>query len=651
VDAAGNVLAESEEAIGTGAAWAEETVTAVAPENTANVYVYFDRGAKDCGIDNLEVYMTEGAAPEVTEPSTEATEPSEPAFDGIIPNGSFEDGKTGWLGGADVEITDRDVYEGYYAAVIPATEASVYMKSEKVAVVPGQTYYLSVMAKRLSGDEQGYIGFWYVDENGAYVGDGAISVRFSADEWTEYTLEWTVPEGVAYFWVEWGVNTKANSSFAIDNIVVTDAPYVPEGPTEPSVTEPSEPATEPTEAPIFTETFEEFYKPEGKPTTRIPVGWTPSVESAAIGTAGYDKYDGTENLCIQDKPNKDIKSPLIEVIPGYEYTATYVEKKYQPAVSATGGYVKIVFVDAEGTILKEYSQVAGQSAEWTNKILVSKAPAGATHMYVEFGLKDVTGGDPTYSVDNLAVYAYEAEVGGAEPTIPTEPIPTEPEGTNVMFGDKFETLADASTGNGGPLGWISSDDVNGAYSAAISVGTFGVENDGNFLCLQTPGQWSIKSTKFAAKAGYEYEVKFLARKLVDNANYTGALTVFFLDAYGNITGEVTETVGKTYGAWAEESVKAVAPNGTVAAYLEFSLDNADRKTKGDYGIDDLEVIKSDEPVFIPEDPTEPSNPSNPSNPDGGNTGTGDSVVLLPVFGVMAAVVALAVLVIKKRRFF
>jgi len=89
VDAAGNVLAESEEAIGTGAAWAEETVTAVAPENTANVYVYFDRGAKDCGIDNMEVYMTEGAAPEVTEPSTEATEPSTEATEPSEPAGDL----------------------------------------------------------------------------------------------------------------------------------------------------------------------------------------------------------------------------------------------------------------------------------------------------------------------------------------------------------------------------------------------------------------------------------------------------------------------------------------------------------------------------------------------------------------------------------
>ena len=113
-----------------------------------------------------------------------------------------------------------------------------------------------------------------------------------------------------------------------------------------------------------------------------------------------------------------------------------MEKKLNPAVVATGAYVKITFVDKDENILEENIKAIGVASRWSRNGLSAQAPAGAVKFYVEFGLKDVTGSHPAYCVDNLQIIKAEGTLSAPEGNTPDSGTTTPPaEEDNSNTGD------------------------------------------------------------------------------------------------------------------------------------------------------------------------------------------------------------------------
>lgn len=514
---------------------------------------------------------------------------------GLVQNGDFEKGLEGWRVIGDGTLV-HDAHGGSNAVkyVDDSAQSGGYI-CQNIPVVAGKSYKVTAWIKHISG-KSGYVGICGIGEASVYTATGENKA------WTKVTATVTVPEGYTTAIVEIGVNRSPVSTFLIDDVVVEEV--TDEIPEETEATEPTEATTEATEVPdpdgkvVFEEAFENHYTPEGRPASvRIPNGWTASEHSAAVACGKYDRdYDGTYNLCMfnPDPTDRWIRSSVVKATPGYEYTVSFHEKKYQPGKPGEGGYAKIVFVDKDGNILKEYEVVAGTAKTWERKFLYGKAPKNAAGFYVEFSLKKPNG-DANYFVDDLAVYEIEASLSDPDVTNPTEPTvaydPMKP------IDEKFDRFVDWNDANSGPEGWFSNDDNGTDYAPMIGLVDNSLSVDGYYLRLQKPGKWSIQTPTFPVEIGYEYTASFLARKLSDNDNFAGALQINFVNSRGKIIASEKITVGKTYGEWAEEALAAVAPIGALKAYLVFTLEYTNGRIEGDYAIDNFAVTRAEAPTF------------------------------------------------------
>ena len=528
----------------------------------------------------------------------------------LLANGSFESGKDGWNGGDSIEIADADVSEGSYAAIIPADAGSHFIKSDRIAVIPGETYHLSAMAKRLSGEKTGYIGIWYVDANGAYVGDGAKAMNFKADAWTEYAMDWTVPTGVAFIWVEFGVNTKMESSFAIDNIVLTKTSAAPEA-TE---------ATGATEAPgsadevlVFEDNFEGTLAEKWDRTHTHIQYWSANAD----GKPEFH-YDGKSVLLLQDytaSQGHTVTTKAIAAAPGKAYTLSYQVRDHWAAIGdSVGTIVKMYFVDASGNELTDATVTApaitSDGTNWAEVVINATAPANAASLHVAF-TTPVESKNVICAIDALTV----TESGEAAP-VPSEPEASE--AATVIFEDGFENTfvpegKPASVRI--PNGWTPNK-----YAANIACAYYD-KYEGNYtLAVQSNGYWMTSSTMPAA-AGKTYTATFMEKKYVVDQTATGGYFKFvFVDASGNVLKEEPKAIGSST-AWTEITHQVVAPAGTAGFYVEFGIKD---KTGGDpmYSVDNLKISESGNAAPVPSEPkpteTTPSEPTSseptPSSP-------------------------------------
>lgn len=595
VDANGAVLKSATTSIGQSAAWTANTFSAIAPAGAVKGYVEFGlksaTGNPEYAVDNLEVYEAEGA--DIPEDTT----PTAPAESGSVVNGGFENGLDAWANSSALSIVEDDKHSGEAALkFVDDTTAGATFFKQKVSVIPGMTYTLSAWVKVLEG-KGGYIGLYGIGGNNDATGFSGLEVG----KWEKVSVTVVIPYGYDLVEVEFGTNSNQVVTYLLDDIELTLNEDVGPAETEPEPTETIVPEGEK----VYEEQFEEQFTPEGAPgTCHMPVGWTASQHSAAIGTATYDTaYNGSQNLCIQDAKDKWIKSHLVAVTPGYEYTVSFMEHKFYLNERGAGGYAAIVFVDAEGNVLKQYTIEAGQSKYWTQMLLYGKAPANATHFYVEFGLA-ASSGQPTFSVDELTVYAVEASLDDPDVTQPTEA--TKPLDPMKPFEENFETPADDDDLNAGPKDWECNDDSAEAYGTMISLANNSLSLDGNYLRLSKINTWTATSPEFPVQIGYAYTVKFMARKLVDNENFNGSVDIVFVNTRGKTVEVHSAVAGKTFGEWAEESLTAVAPIGAYKAYVVLRVTNNGRNVNADFAVDNLAVVRDEEPSFeYEQEATEP----------------------------------------------
>ncbi len=650
--------------------WEQKTITIVVPEGVTEVEI--EIGATKAQVVTFlvdDVTIEEVVSePEVTEPSTEATEPSteetepsteatEPSTEATEPdgnllvNGGFEEGTASWKWCAAYSSYTDDKHSGSAALKIAdESDAAGYYTKQAVAVEAGKTYKVSAWVKILSG-KGGYIGIYGISN--------ATAVSFeTADGWQEYSVTVTIPADATQAEVEFGAHKGQVVTYLIDDVVfeeVTDEPEVTEPSTEatePSTeaTEPSTEATEPsTEA---TEPSTEATEPDGN--LLVNGGFEEGTASwkwcAVYSSYKNDKHSGSAALKFADETDGAgyYTTQKVPVEAGKTYRLT----AWVRVTEGSGGYLAIFGLGTDVDVL----QKVVQEDRWALNSITVTVPEGVTEATIEIG--SVKSQVVTFLIDDVKfrevspdepeeteppTEATEPSTEATEPTAPVDPM--------KPFEENFETPMDENDLNAGPAGWTSNDDVDGVYGSMISLGNDAQSHDGNYLLMQMPGAWKIQSSAFPVEVGYKYTAAFVTRKLVDNDVVAGEAQLYFVSASGEVLAVEKVAVGDAYGEWKEAAVEAVAPAGAAKAYIVFALEYSDIRKEGDYAIDSLTVTRAQEADFEQGEttPTEPSVPGEPD--DGDNTGTGDSVMLLPVFGVMAAVVALAVLVISKRRYF
>lgn len=119
-----------------------------------------------------------------------------------IVNGGFEAGLEGWYIEGAITTEGGDVHSGDYALVLPADGGFV---DQSVEFLAGTTYRLTGWGKVDARGDTVEFGVHYRDADGNRLTDLEPSpLEFTRTKYTEKTLEFTVPEGVArvniYLW-------------------------------------------------------------------------------------------------------------------------------------------------------------------------------------------------------------------------------------------------------------------------------------------------------------------------------------------------------------------------------------------------------------------------------------------------------------------
>lgn len=157
--------------------------------------------------------------PTATESAPTATPSPTPIISEIerIKNNDFEGGATDWYMEAGSEIKETAAVSGSNALVLDASGSWV---DQSFFFLPGTTYQLSAWGKVSKSGDQGVIGISYFGESGERLNDlEPETLTFDSSKYTQQTLRFTVPDGVAtaklYIW-----KNKGKADFEVDDISV-----------------------------------------------------------------------------------------------------------------------------------------------------------------------------------------------------------------------------------------------------------------------------------------------------------------------------------------------------------------------------------------------------------------------------------------------
>ena len=597
--------------------WRQVTRTFTVPENVvaARIRFGFDRNHQNCVLlDNVSVTGNSSSPAPTESTPTEATVP--PITDEGILNSDFEASNTqlvGWhqVSGATASLAVGEGRNNSNALKLddPVADKGLEVKSDNFSVNPGYKQSLSFWIKQYDPDaDAGHnlsMYLFFFTETGAVASTEYVEFRSTpaTPEWVNFVREFDVPADATQAYIRMNFSRSQQNCVLVDDFrlaTVSDGPVEPTEPTD--ATEPTPPLQiiVPDGLKVFEDTFENEATPDDASSkVHTPVGWTPSPNSgAAIGIAKYDKFDGTTNLCIQNAKNKWIKSSLVDAVPGYQYTISFVEKKYVTDVVGNGGYAKIVFVDADGNILKEYASVAGVSKTWTQKLFYGKAPANAVSFYIEFGLFNPAG-EPTYSVDNLAVYAVEANLNDPLPSIPDDQIPSF---VPTIFNGSFDAGLD---------GW-GGRSLAGATATIVTEGAY----NGKSLLLTAKSTETEKASnvyyqKFEIVGLTAVELSIVSKAANAESKGSAYIGLWFYDKDGNLTPTntaFTMNIGTTT-EWKKTTLIQAVPADAVSVTVEFG--NPSGQENLAYMVDDIS--------FLPYDgPADEIRPAEPATPSGGS---------------------------------
>lgn len=503
-------------------------------------------------------------------PETEQTAPQN-----LITNGSFDAGADGWRGLISGKYTVQDNAMN----IMPAGGAICL--NQVLDAVPGEKYTLTLKYKSESPTKNPYAGLWFFKDttaNANCIDIAKVDMVDQSGNWTTVQVSGIVPDGANLLQVQIGNNSGLEGGYWIDEVTLTKT----------------------TVSVVFSENFT-TYATQGVAGSG-PKDWilseTDGGNHSAITCNPYSQFGGKGAMTMQTKA-VTAQTPSFNVTPGAAYTAEYGTYKLG---TKDGGYVMLVFVDADGAVLHNVRKGAGTAATWTNESISGIAPAGAVKGYLIFG---ITENADSYAISALVVTASEGTV--VEPTepLPSETTPTEPTATepaptettptfegDIVFADEFTAYAVDGACGSGPKNWTLSETQTGDHTYITCRPYHGRPE----MTLQSR-EASAKTPAFHVVAGKAYIVTFEAYKHMAGKQNGGYVELSFVDANGKVLHTVKQPAGNKANTWKVESIAAVAPAGAVNGYVTFGIAaNADS-----FSIANLVVLEND---TIPE-PTEP----------------------------------------------
>ena len=470
----------------------------------------------------------------------------------------------GWTASNNFSGSAVQTYGGYYnnSSSLFFQSANVWAKSPEFAVVSGKEYTADFVTQRHGSTvPSGYAKIVFLDAAGQSIGEEKADVGTGnklvsgqpLENWKEESVAAVAPAGAVEAYIEFG-REASGGTFGIDNLTVTEsgAPVIPgPDPTDPTdsteASDPTDPtdSTEPSEPdPVIpgdmvqNGTFDNGTEYWG---TYVN---DPSTITVADGVASFVANGGGLTM----KQAFDVK----------KYDVLELKLKYKWISGDSKPFVGLWFFYGTNSnsnwVATTKVDVADQSGEWIDIVINAIVPAGADIAEIQIG--NNSKNTVSYQIDDVTLT--RAEMG-------------------YVFVEEFEDLAKS--------GWTASNDFSGSAVQTYS----NYYQKTKSLFFQADNTWA-KSPEFDVKAGHAYTVEYFAKKMANNMHKTGYMQIVFLDANGAELRTKRITAGTMQADWAREGTVAIAPEGSVKAYLLFGCETQ----TGTYGIDHITVTESAE---------------------------------------------------------
>ena len=586
--------------------WNEDSTILVVPEGAVKATVSFGNFSNKTVtymVDNVK--LEECAVPtESTDPTEESTEPTEqptepaPAVN-HVPNGDFEllessGALKNWTvnpnAGATVTVVTEGAYSGNSllctAVHSDTNKAAIAISRKNIAVGDFEAVKLSVMSKRLSGDDSAaYIKLLFDDA----AGTNSIVNIATTEDWHEDTIIMAVPAGATKATVSFGNFSNSTVTYMVDNVKLEEytGPIIPTEPTDP--TEPAGPAVN-----LLNGSFEEdltSWLPNTKPgaTTTVVTNGAYSGKSL-LCTASFTATDKATNSISQNVRISNINALKLSVM----------SKRLSGDHDA---YIGLWFYDASGKQLPDANTSfminIADTAEWTEDVLIQAVPEGTVKVTLKFG--NHSNRNVSYMIDDIKLEEYTGPADAIQPAVPAAP--AEPSGpvTSLRNGSFEDDLTGwtASAKPGATTTIVTSDTYNGK-AALFTANASEAGNAANSIS-QTIRVNEIKA----------FSLSVMSKRLTgDDTGYVG---LWFYDANNKQLPDASTgfiiNIARTL-EWREETLIQAVPEGAVKVVIK--VGNHSNKYGLSFLVDEIKL----------EEYTGPASAIQPATPGGNGTNGG-----------------------------
>ncbi|RKN85766.1 carbohydrate binding domain-containing protein [Paenibacillus ginsengarvi] len=265
-------------------------------------------------------------------------------------NGNVEELVNGvpkyWTMAAASQASTEQVHSGSYSVIINDTSStgSVMVRSNQIAVTPGEKYEAAVWSYNLQGVSQLYLEFW--DEGGNYTAT-PYGTNDSLNTWKQIRVVGVAPANSAYATLRF-YSHKAN----VGSAYYDDATF----------------HAIPPDATVNMNNGSFEQSEAGK-----PLYWS---GTEGVEWTGEKASHGASSVKIAPSggPSPGLTGYPIAVSPGLAYEASVSTSTYTPAATAA---IYMEFMDAGGGILSSSPSQANASGAWSRLAVTGTAPAGA----------------------------------------------------------------------------------------------------------------------------------------------------------------------------------------------------------------------------------------------------------------------------------
>lgn len=327
--------------------WSQIQVSGVAPEGTVHASLrlylhvanigtaYFD----DAAIEQLLI----GPQPALLNGGLEQLENGRPKY---------------WTLPASAQSSTEQKRSGSYSVRIddPTGTAGVTVRSNKIAVTPGQKYDASVWSYNLQGVSQLYVEFWDANNNYTTI---LTANNNTLNAWTPIRIKGVAPEGTAYATVRFYLHSANIGTAYFDDAEFFEAPPDPV-------------------ANLNNGSFERQQQNK-------PVDWSEADGSIELSTdVAKDGANSVKIAHTGGGASPSLLSQPITVAPGSEYTASVYTYTY---VQQGAAVLQLDFLNELGATVGSVTYEDNAYIGWKRLAASGVAPAGATTARLKLAMK------------------------------------------------------------------------------------------------------------------------------------------------------------------------------------------------------------------------------------------------------------------------